>query len=196
MYLDGSVVDVADHKTQGPDWKRLSILFLWYLMGIPIALTMQNSCSVNAPGTWARAGRVFIEGVVAFGLGGFIYVGIKVLRRLRFIFLRLTGAGPMSVPNLPFTPSSFAVRTRKSATYSPVRRQVRWGGGVCINICPSGHRRIEDHPTVELYDTHNPMHRPYHFPFLSHRIYIRSNGSTLIRRVVIHLIYTSVRVAA
>ena len=87
-YLVGSVVDVADYKTQGPDWKRLSILFLWYLMGIPIAYTMQNSCSVGAPGTWARAGRVFIEGVVAFGLGGFIYVGIKV-SRWRFIILRL-----------------------------------------------------------------------------------------------------------
>jgi len=88
VYLGGSVVDVADHKTQGPDWKRLTILFLWYLMGIPIAYTMQDSCSVGAPGTWARGGRVFIEGVVAFGLGGFIYVGIKVLR-LRFIILRL-----------------------------------------------------------------------------------------------------------
>ena len=136
VYLGGSVVDVAGCKTQGPDWRRLTILFLWYLMGIPIAYTMQNSCSVGAPGTWARAGRVFIEGVVAFGLGGFIYVGIKVLRRLRFIILRLTGAGPMSVPNLPFTPGILAVCTRKSATYSPRRRQVRWGHGVCMNICP------------------------------------------------------------
>lgn len=117
MYLVGSAVDVADYKTQGPDRRRLTILFLWYIVGIPIAYTMQNSCSVGAPGTWARAGRVFIEGVVAFGLGGFIYVGIKVLR-LRFIILRLTGAGPMSVPNLPFTPGIIAIRTRKGGTYS------------------------------------------------------------------------------
>jgi len=58
---------------QGPDWGRLTILFLWYLSGIPIAYVMQDSCSIGAPGTWARAFRVFIEGVVAFGLGGFIY---------------------------------------------------------------------------------------------------------------------------
>jgi len=58
---------------QGPDWNRLTILFLWYLSGIPIAYIMQDPCSVGAPGIWARAFRVFIEGVVAFGLGGFIY---------------------------------------------------------------------------------------------------------------------------
>jgi len=95
----------------GPDWKRLTILFLWYLMGVPIAYTMQNSCSVGAPGTWARAGRVFIEGVVAFGLGGFIYVGIKVLR-LCFIILRLNqGLGRCLFPTynstrvlLPYAP--------------------------------------------------------------------------------------------
>ncbi|KAI0287923.1 hypothetical protein BC826DRAFT_1041647 [Russula brevipes] len=58
---------------QGPDWKRLSILFTWYLSGLPIAYAMHSSCSVEAPGTWARAIRVFIEGIVAFGLGAFIY---------------------------------------------------------------------------------------------------------------------------
>ena len=136
MCLVGSVVDVADYKTHGPDWRRLTILFLWYLMGIPIAYTMQNTCSVGAPATWARAGRVFIEGVVAFGLGGFIYVGIKVIvLRLPFIILRLTGAGSKYLPNLPFTPGVIAVRTRKGATYAPRRRQVWWGCGVGINNC-------------------------------------------------------------
>jgi hypothetical protein len=58
---------------QGPDWYRLTILFIWYLAGIPTAFSMYDTCTVGAPGTWARGIRVFIEGVVAFGLGGFIY---------------------------------------------------------------------------------------------------------------------------
>jgi len=66
------VGDLANYKTQ-PDWKRLTILLLWYLAGLPIAYMMQDSCSVGAPGTWARGFRVIIEGIVAFGLGGFIY---------------------------------------------------------------------------------------------------------------------------
>ena len=136
LCLVGSAVDVADYKTHGPDWRRLTILFLWYLVGIPIAYTMQNTCSVGAPGTWARAGRVFIEGVVAFGLGGVIYVGTKVkVLRLPFIILRLTGAGPMFVPNLPFTPGVIAVHTRKGATCASRRHQVRWDRGVGINNC-------------------------------------------------------------
>jgi hypothetical protein len=61
---------------QGPDWRRLSVLFLWYLAGVPVAYVMHEPCSVGAPGIWARAIRVFIEGVVAFGLGAFIYVGV------------------------------------------------------------------------------------------------------------------------
>jgi hypothetical protein len=61
---------------QGPDWYRLTILFTWYLAGFPTAYTMYDTCAVGAPGTWARGIRVFIEGIVAFGLGGFIYVGI------------------------------------------------------------------------------------------------------------------------
>jgi len=89
QYIHSSALQVADYVylavsldglagydiPQGPDWGRLTILFLWYLSGIPIAYVMQDSCSVGAPGTWARAFRVFIEGVVAFGLGGLIYVG-------------------------------------------------------------------------------------------------------------------------
>jgi hypothetical protein len=66
-----------DHNIpQGPDWRRLTILFLWYLAGVPVAYVMQQPCSVGAPGTWARAFRVFVEGIVAFGLGGVIYVGV------------------------------------------------------------------------------------------------------------------------
>jgi len=67
-------VEEAGHNIpQGPDWRRLTILFAWYLAGIPTAYVMHNSCVVGAPGIWARAIRVFIEGIVAFGLGGFIY---------------------------------------------------------------------------------------------------------------------------
>jgi len=67
-------VDLPGHKLpQCPDWRRLSILFLWYLSGIPTAYVMHEPCSVGAPGVWARAGRVFIEGVVAFGLAGLIH---------------------------------------------------------------------------------------------------------------------------
>lgn len=40
---------------------------------------MYGTCSVGAPGIMARGIRVFIEGVVAFGLGGFIYVRIFFL---------------------------------------------------------------------------------------------------------------------
>jgi hypothetical protein len=72
-----SVDDLAGQNIpQGPDWYRLTILFTWYLAGIPTAYMMYNTCAVGAPGTWARGIRVFIEGIVAFGLGGFIYVGI------------------------------------------------------------------------------------------------------------------------
>ena len=85
VYPVGSVVEVADYKTQGPEW------------------------------------------VIAFGLGGFTYVGIKVLR-LRFIISRLTGAGSMSVPNLPFTSGIIAVRTRKSAL--PSSGNAKSGGAV------------------------------------------------------------------
>jgi len=67
-------LDVDGHNIpQGPDWHRLAILFSWYLAGIPTAYIMHDSCTVGAPGIWARGIRVFIEGIVAFGLGGFIY---------------------------------------------------------------------------------------------------------------------------
>ncbi|KAI0303385.1 hypothetical protein B0F90DRAFT_1367097 [Multifurca ochricompacta] len=68
-------LDVNDQNVpRSPDWRRLTILFLWYLAGIPTAYVMYDSCSIGAPGTWARAIRVFIEGVVAFSLGGSIYL--------------------------------------------------------------------------------------------------------------------------
>jgi len=68
------VDDLAGHNIpQGPDWRRLTILFAWYLAGIPTAYVMHGSCVVGAPGIWARAIRVFIEGLVAFGLGSLIY---------------------------------------------------------------------------------------------------------------------------
>jgi hypothetical protein len=71
-----SVDDLAGQNIpQGPDWRRLTILFAWYLAGIPTAYMMYDSCIVGAPGIWARGIRVFIEGIVAFGLGGFLYVG-------------------------------------------------------------------------------------------------------------------------
>jgi len=70
-------ISLPIHKLpQSPDWLRLSILFLWYISGIPTAYIMHVPCSTGAPGVWARAGRVFIEGVVAFGLAGLIHVGI------------------------------------------------------------------------------------------------------------------------
>jgi hypothetical protein len=69
-----SVDDLAGRNIpQGPDWRRLVILFAWYLAGIPTAYMMYDTCAVGAPGTWAHGIRVFIEGIVAFG--GFIYVG-------------------------------------------------------------------------------------------------------------------------
>src|SRR6266702_1816245 len=72
-YVLDTSVDEHD-LTPSPDWRRLTILLLWYLAGIPLAYVMQGSCSAEAPGTWGRAIRVFIEGVVAFGLAGCIYV--------------------------------------------------------------------------------------------------------------------------
>jgi hypothetical protein len=70
------VRDLLDCVAQNPYWTRSMVLFFWYLMGIPVAYMMQSSCSVRAPGIWAHAGRVFIEGLVAFALGASIYVGI------------------------------------------------------------------------------------------------------------------------
>jgi len=118
--LDG----FAGHDVpQGPDWGRLAILFSWYLSGIPIAYIMQDSCSVGAPGTWARAFRVFIEGVVAFGLGGVIYVGIKfILSAFHHLTVLLVGAGQMAIPEPPSAPGSVAIRSRKGGTLK--RRQV------------------------------------------------------------------------
>jgi hypothetical protein len=87
---------------------------------------MQDSCSVGAPGIWARAFRVFIEGVVAFGLGGLIYVGIKfILTAFHHFTVLLAGTGQMAIPEPPSAPGSIAVRPRKGAIYSVKRRQVQ-----------------------------------------------------------------------
>jgi hypothetical protein len=67
-------LDVDNHNlTPSIDRRRLSILSFWYLAGIPVAYVMQGPCIAEAPGTWGRAMRVLIEGVVAFGLAGCIY---------------------------------------------------------------------------------------------------------------------------
>ncbi|KAH9028089.1 hypothetical protein EDB85DRAFT_1625904 [Lactarius pseudohatsudake] len=67
-------LDVDEHNLiPSPDWRRLTILSLWYLTGIPVAYVMRGPCSVEAPGTWGRGIRVVIEGIVAFGLAGCIY---------------------------------------------------------------------------------------------------------------------------
>jgi hypothetical protein len=114
--LDG----LAGHDVpQGPDWGRLTILFLWYLSGVPITYIMQDSCSVGSPGIWARAFRVFIEGVVAFGLGGFIYVGVKfILTAFHHFTVFLAGAGQISIPEPPSASGRVAIRSRKGAIYS------------------------------------------------------------------------------
>jgi len=68
------VRDLVDCVAQNPYWMRWIVLLFWYLMGIPIANVMQYSCNVGAPGIWAHAGRVFIEGIAVFALGASIYV--------------------------------------------------------------------------------------------------------------------------
>jgi len=67
-------IHMVDHDlAPSPDWRRFSVLSLWYLAGYPVAYIMREPCISEAPGTWGRAIRVFIEGVVAFGLAGSIY---------------------------------------------------------------------------------------------------------------------------
>ncbi|KAN0141301.1 hypothetical protein V8E53_001057 [Lactarius tabidus] len=68
-------LDVEEHDLSppSPDWRRFTILLFWYLAGLPVAYVMRGTCSAEAPGTWGRALRVFIEGIVAFGLAGCIY---------------------------------------------------------------------------------------------------------------------------
>ena len=107
--------DLAGHNIpQGPDWRRLAILFSWYLAGIPTAYVMHNSCTMGAPGIWARAIRVFIEGVVAFGLGGFIYVGHLSFRDCAFranlnTFFFFSGTRTVPFPGpFPYGPAAFS----------------------------------------------------------------------------------------
>ena len=62
------------HSPPSPDWGRFTILLFWYLAGFLVAYGMRGNCSAEAPGIWGRALRVFIEGIVGFGLAGSIYV--------------------------------------------------------------------------------------------------------------------------
>src|SRR5579859_2368366 len=83
--------------TPSPDWRRLTVLLLWYLAGIPVAWVMRGPCIAEAPETWGRAIRVFIEGVVAFGLAGCIYVSnlllLTSLMKLTAFFVALGLSG-------------------------------------------------------------------------------------------------------
>ena len=77
VILDPSMVD--HDLTPSPDWRRFTVLSLWYIAGYPVAYIMREPCISEAPGTWGRAIRVFIEGIVAFGLAGSIYVSIFLI---------------------------------------------------------------------------------------------------------------------
>ncbi|KAF8478939.1 hypothetical protein DFH94DRAFT_33741 [Russula ochroleuca] len=92
---------------------------------------MYNSCTVGAPGIWARAIRVFIEGIVAFGLGAFIYVGHLSFQVCAFganlnafmvLFFSGTWTVPVPGPPLPYDPA--AVSTGKGILRS-MRPEVR-----------------------------------------------------------------------
>ena len=71
-------LSVEEHDLRAPhtspDWRRFTILLFWYLSGLSVAYAMRVTCGTEAPGTWGRVLRVFIEGVVSFGLAGCIYV--------------------------------------------------------------------------------------------------------------------------
>jgi hypothetical protein len=117
---------------QGPDWRRLTILFSWYLAGIPTAYMMYDTCAIGAPGTWARGIRVFIEGIVAFGLGGLIYVGIFSFLDWAyganfecFILFFLTGTWALPVSGTPFPSGTTAVSSGKSVLGSK-HPQIWW----------------------------------------------------------------------
>jgi len=115
------VHELVDCIAQNPYWMRLVVLLSWYLMGIPIAYMMHYSCDVGAPGIWAHAGRVFIEGIVVFALGASIYVGINVFRvRFMSIFV-FAGAGPISTTIAPFLSGIIAVHHRSGTFYSSCR---------------------------------------------------------------------------
>ncbi|KAI0255395.1 hypothetical protein BJV78DRAFT_1151779 [Lactifluus subvellereus] len=130
---------------QGPDWRRLTILFLWYLAGVPVAYVMYDPCSVGAPGTWARATRVFIEGMVAFGLGGFIYVGICPF---------LTAHWGDIYPQFPTHVRRYPPLPKRP----PLFYQARPSPLVLQNLCDNvllgkGYRLLFKQPTVESHPT-------------------------------------------
>ena len=131
--FDVSADDLAGHNIpQGPDWRRLTILFAWYLAGIPTAYVMHDSCVVGAPGIWARAIRVFIEGLVAFGLGGLIYVrhlffvGCRFGANINALSLRICFAGTRALPvPSPSIPSDTAAVSGGKSVFGPRRPKVR-----------------------------------------------------------------------
>ena len=98
---------------------------------------MHGSCSNGAPGIWARATRVFIEGVVAFGLGGFIYVGIFPLGLIGDLGIP-SGTGPLSIPAHPLTSGAVTFSARKGANGTIRRCQIEWSWNCGIGI-DAGH---------------------------------------------------------
>ncbi|KAI9457771.1 hypothetical protein BJY52DRAFT_1223686 [Lactarius psammicola] len=110
-------LDVDSHDlTPSPDWGRLTILLLWYLAGIPTAYVMQGPCSAEAPGTWGRAIRVLIEGVVAFGLAGCIYLDES---NRGFVTLGLSGSRAVSASSsTTFANGGIAIPSREEVTCS------------------------------------------------------------------------------
>ena len=118
------VLDLVDCVAQNPYWMRLTVLLSWYLIGIPIAYMTHYSCNVGAPGIWAHAGRVFIEGIVVFALGASIYVGVNIFR-VRFVSIfGFAGAGPISTTTAPFLSGIIAVHRRGGTFYSSRRISV------------------------------------------------------------------------
>ena len=122
VILDPSMVD--HDLTPSPDWRRFTVLSLWYTAGYPVAYIMREPCISEAPGTWGRAIRVFIEGIVAFGLAGSIYVSISPIltswMKNDSIFLRLGISGSRAVPApSPATlTSGIAISPRKEVACS------------------------------------------------------------------------------
>jgi hypothetical protein len=122
---------------QGPDWPRLTILFAWYLAGIPTAYVMRDSCVVGAPGIWARAIRVFIEGLVAFELGGLAYVGqffFVVGPGLTEMLLKGTRALPVPSPSISPSDSAGVFGSRRPKVRHCSSSRFGFGIGAVITL--------------------------------------------------------------
>jgi len=105
---------------------------------------MYDTCAVGAPGIWARGIRVFIEGIVAFALGGFLYVslfssrlgaGLTLNALSGFFFDRDLGV----VCSRYTTPMRYYCRIHRKKVY-----QVQTSSGPVVQFryasLPSGHR--------------------------------------------------------